>query len=225
MECSHIRPRRAQHHAHVLNALRHQWNAHLPQPCPDTPQARAQRLTASMECSPPQAAYGYLQAAVLNALRHQWNAHAILDHPPAARSRRAQRLTASMECSREAWLNTAITPEVLNALRHQWNAHVARPSALPPLAGAQRLTASMECSPDTSFALGLPVGCSTPYGINGMLTCPCCGRPRSALVLNALRHQWNVHRICPNLQLYQYLQLALRDTHLLALSRVAYNSA
>ena len=35
--------------------------------------------------------------------------------------------------------------------------------------------------------------CSTPCGINGILTCGRCPTPAPAGVLNALRHQWNPH--------------------------------
>ena len=131
---------------------------------------------------------------VLNALRHQWNLHSNV----------------------QAEINPAT--RVLNALRHQWNLHAAlRLVASSSSWSAQRLTASMESSPRSSPAGGVgdscstPYGingiftnavksnskqykmCSTPYGINGIFTLPKPQRVLVATVLNALRHQWNLH--------------------------------
>ena len=85
----------------------------------------------------------------------------------------AQRLSASMESSRvsgrcgEDWLG------VLNAFRHQWNHH------------ASNIVAS-----------SIPGGCSTPFGINGIITrFATGGRGGYVCVLNAFRHQWNHHMV------------------------------
>ena len=86
----------------------------------------------------------------------------------------AQRLAASMESSHEASVHQICAlGTVLNALRHQWNHHVALAAAARLLPGDQ---------------------CSTPCGINGIITTGVHLAIRAAIaVLNALRHQWNHH--------------------------------
>ena len=83
---------------------------------------------------------------------------------------------------------------MLNALRHQWNLHaqVEVTCAIPNR--AQRLTASMESSLVQLKRLLGGVSCSTPYGINGIFTSFNDPTSLQLVVLNALRHQWNLHR-------------------------------
>ena len=81
---------------------------------------------------------------------------------------------------------------------------------------AQRLTASMESSLEASDAPLPPRGCSTPYGINGILTPLPAPSHHSLVVLNALRHQWNPHCMGSNLLVYKNLWVVLRDTQRLA---------
>src|SRR5712692_5346101 len=59
---------------------------------------------------------------------------------------------------------------------------------------AQRLAASMESShPTQNEMLTYADRCSTPCGINGILTGYTTYHPPCPGVLNALRHQWNPH--------------------------------
>src|SRR5262245_28938424 len=58
----------------------------------------------------------------------------------------------------------------------------------------------MESSPTRDAAIDRESMCSTPYGINGILTRCQSQRMFSSEVLNALRHQWNPHP-CLNLNL------------------------
>ena len=109
---------------------------------------------------------------MLNALRHQWN------HHPAV------------------LFSLSHLRNVLNALRHQWNHHHTRSffEAWAATSGAQRLAASMESSHLAADVLRLTAPCSTPCGINGIITPePGAGPGRALRVLNALRHQWNHH--------------------------------
>ena len=156
----------------------------------------AQRLTASMECSRHRGGDAEGLVAVLNALRRQWNVHRCSACGRSGAARCAQRLTASMECSPSGPGEGSHPGVVLNALRRQWNVH-RRPGA-PGCRGsrAQRLTASMECSLNGGRGISGLIRCSTPYGVNGMFTLeiPVEGLDH-AQVLNALRRQWNVHRI------------------------------
>ena len=86
----------------------------------------------------------------------------------------AQRLTASMESS-----------------------HVKRDEISHINGSAQRLTASMESSPTPRrFPIRADLPCSTPYGINGIFTRNNrCVLALDQPVLNALRHQWNLHAL------------------------------
>ena len=91
---------------------------------------------------------------------------------PCGAEFRAQRLAASMECSQLVWSINHPVRAVLNALRHQWNAHTF-----------------------TDYWRAGTVLCSTPCGINGMLTATPGGGQAPHRVLNALRHQWNAHAL------------------------------
>ena len=123
-----------------------------------------------MECSLIVNKIRDIDRGVLNALRHQWNAHT---YAPGE-------LNIMRTCSTPYGINGMLTyrslvqirlKRVLNALRHQWNAHPPRPR----------------------MAISRP-RCSTPYGINGMLTrYSTTPQPHDHAVLNALRHQWNAH--------------------------------
>src|SRR6266571_1796129 len=62
---------------------------------------------------------------------------------------------------------------VLNALRHQWNPHINAMVNTYRSMRAQRLAASMESSHLGIGEEHKPVMCSTPCGINGILTCLC----------------------------------------------------
>ena len=148
-----------------------------------------------MESSPDKAIAGLVLDVVLNALRHQWNPHShallflvarcvcstpcgingiltleLYNGPISTSS--AQRLAASMESSHNPPARDGSGDQpVLNALRHQWNPHK-----------------SLDVE-DTSTN-----GCSTPCGINGILTHKrALIRFTQVPVLNALRHQWNPH--------------------------------
>ena len=70
-------------------------------------------------------------------------------------------------------MRRAVIVHVLNALRHQWNPHTA---------GHERFDAGLVLN--ALRHQWNPHQCSTPCGINGILT---------STVLNALRHQWNPH--------------------------------
>src|SRR6266496_2570017 len=98
----------------------------------------------------------------------------------------------------------------------------------------------MESSPALSCIVTRCASCSTPCGINGIITlsyaeqhCTCmrCSTPCGINgiitksvevklidkdVLNALRHQWNHHSVGSKLLAYKELRMALRDTQLLA---------
>ena len=129
----------------------------------------AQRLAASMESSPLSGrGVGHASGAQrLAASMESSPSHLTILTLAVC----AQRLAASMESSRDAHGVTRLVD------------------------CAQRLAASMESSLGDSVCHGVePIVCSTPCGINGILT------PRIAhawsvrsLVLNALRHQWNPH--------------------------------
>src|SRR5262249_32373522 len=125
--------------------------------------------------------------------RHQWNPHKTC-LPSFCERYSAQRLAASMESSPSAHRSAKTAATVLNALRHQWNPHWSR-----------------------WLGCALAAMCSTPCGINGILTFERTVRdhlasgaqrlsasiesspiapetPQAVLqVLNALRHQWNPH--------------------------------
>ena len=112
-----------------------------------------------------------LRIAVLNAFRHQWNPHTGAGYD-AGSLNGAQRLAASMESSL-----------------------VAASQSAGIVQRAQRLSASMESSPLTERVAMSPVfRCSTPFGINGILTSDCSRDVTTpCMVLNAFRHQWNPH--------------------------------
>src|SRR6266571_5176339 len=103
----------------------------------------------------------YRTTPVLNALRPQWNPHV---RPASSKDsiRCAQRLAASMESSLCMTVTSVCKGVVLNALRHQWNPHSG---SLPVHSTASE--------------------CSTPCGINGILTIGAAGRCRDGVVLNA----------------------------------------
>ena len=135
------------------------------EPCPS-----AQRLAASMESSPLRLRALIGAGTVLNALRHQWNPHR---RPRAICSCRTR---CSTPCGINGILTqTLVAPgstslRVLNALRHQWNPHGRRAVIMHALACAQRLAASMESSHGPPSSMACCVVCSTPCGINGILT-------------------------------------------------------
>ena len=182
--------------AHVLNALRHQWNPHgsasscaaLTVAC-STPYGingiltrvgrereerhtdRAQRLTASMETSPGTTRRVTSPVGVgwhvLNALRHQWNPHTV--EPP-------QLMPSGL---------------VLNALRHQWNPHRLHGIAMLVLPRCSTPYGIDGILTGDGLIGGGEDRCSTPYGINGILTPVLL--TLSHIFAHALRHQWNPH--------------------------------
>ena len=137
--------------------------------------------------------------SVLNALRHQRSCHAkpwrlrdigssqcstpcgineVVTCPSrigGCRDRRAQRLAASTKLSQRQRAGSVQKRGVLNALRHQRSCHLTRAGPAPA-----RLS-----------------GCSTPCGINEVVTAGQMGRRSVLPVLNALRHQRSCHRPGP----------------------------
>ena len=137
---------------------------------------------------------------VLNALRHQWNLHRTA-RARTPRARGAQRLAASMESSHALGRDNdravpCSTPCGINGI------FTAVRGNIGPEAGAQRLAASMESSRQADAGLSLSLHrCSTPCGINGIFTQRRIMHSKLPIVLNALRHQWNLHQLrsatCP----------------------------
>ena len=182
------------------------------------------------------------RVSVLNALRHQWNPHLKPDESTMWGGAGAQRLAASMDPHPHR-LELAGTPGCTCSTPCGINGILARDTIcrlMPGIHGAQRLAASMESSLASSAAIEPSVPgaqrlaasmesslvrdtqarrreCSTPCGINGILTAngrgiPVSGAQRLAAsmessparvgttlthrrVLNALRHQWNPHSV------------------------------
>ena len=94
-ETSRARPTRQL----VLNAFRHHWNLHMNFEPLCAMVKGAQRLSASLESSPPVGGARRRHQVVLNAFRHHWNLH-------RGQAGRAHALS-----------------DVLNAFRHHWNLH------------------------------------------------------------------------------------------------------
>ena len=133
----------------------------------------AQRLAASMESSPcDRPWFNRLQSKSAQRLAASMESSPGTTRVHPRTQPGAQRLAASMESSRPGMVAADAALDVLNALRHQWNPHC---TAL-------------------SYADQLRMRCSTPCGINGILTLTVELRSCRSLVLNALRHQWNPHR-------------------------------
>ena len=178
MESSRIAARIVDREIFVLNALRHQWNHHTTMGSSKTPSTSAQRLAASMESSHACGVCRWVFLHVLNALRHQWNHHSAaplrVGEQPCA-----QRLAASMESSQ-----SSVAAPVRSKLR---------PATSRPRRCAQRLAASMESSRIAARIVDREISCSTPCGINGIITRQWALQKHRPLVLNALRHQWNHH--------------------------------
>ena len=194
-ESSLRNPETARKGQSVLNALRHQRNLHHPEanelgeylgcstPCgirgifTDEEAVRAQyaqgaqRLAASEESSLVPYAIDCCAHGVLNALRHQRNLH-FVNITPGPINTCAQRLAASEESS------------------------PVHPYPEPGCLGcAQRLAASEESSPgENALRCGVNWRCSTPCGIRGIFTKDfwLCDSG-FWWVLNALRHQRNLH--------------------------------
>src|SRR5438128_11991875 len=87
---------------------------------------------------------------------------------------RAQRLAASMESSPQAYGRGPCPQMVLNALRHQWNPHVCWTQRLghaPMVLNALR----HQWNPHNLVYINFfnSYMCSTPCGINGILTRLC----------------------------------------------------
>ncbi len=99
-----------------------------------------------------------------------------------------------MESSLPTAAVAPLSTVVLNALRHQWNPHLGC-SLAPP--GRVRVLNALrhQWNPHDARQLGHDVGvqCSTPCGINGILTTAASRQSAYRGVLNALRHQWNPH--------------------------------
>ena len=110
----------------------------------------------------------------------------------------AQRLAASMESSLiKIMASRFMRNAVLNALRHQWNPHTEVCNR-GVRAGTVLNALRHQWNPhpgDTSLPLDAAKQCSTPCGINGILTLLVQRQhvEMGHYVLNALRHQWNPH--------------------------------
>ena len=188
----------------VLNAFRHQRKGHMACWFAPVQTGGAQRLSASTEGSPAAGPDGRRDRVVLNAFRHQRKGHVVsLALSPLAtnvlnafrhqrkghflslrpltigrvcstpfgingrvtsctangtlKGSRAQRLSASTEGSPRANQHCESGCSVLNAFRHQRKGHMLF-DALDDIAGR----------------------CSTPFGINGRVTCACHSKVFSA---------------------------------------------
>ena len=137
----------------------------------------AQRLAASMESSPAGSHATMAASAVLNALRHQWNPHTDMRHRAASTLIVLNALRHQWNPHRaRSWYRDA-APSVLNALRHQWNPHIdaaGSTSACSHVLNALR----HQWNPHSYASRTQRHGyrrCSTPCGINGILTRACCG--------------------------------------------------
>ncbi len=113
----------------------------------------AQRLSASLESSPPEGDDMPARLfAVLNAFRHHWNLH------------------------QDGYNFSVISPDVLNAFRHHWNLHVGRAESDCPQTGvlnAFRHHWNLHIYDFDTTDNG--AACSTPFGIIGIFTASVCG--------------------------------------------------
>ena len=203
----------------VLNALRHQRSCHVPlagfildcifgcsTPCginevvtrglvkARMKPSRAQRLAASTKLSREKSS---------NPLAPQPGAQRLAASTKLSRGGRVRLLIFLDVCSTPCGINEVVTREgewrsqpeiVLNALRHQRSCHWRGAQTTSRLARAQRLAASTKLSPDSIVPRNPSViWCSTPCGINEVVTRFLGRRPASRGVLNALRHQRSCH--------------------------------
>ena len=160
----------------VLNAFRHQRIGHAwgvngdgSEPMCSTPfgingsvttkKHQARRLVKA--CSTP---FGINGSVTSNGARNEKRPH-----------KGAQRLSASTDRSLDASPLLERVFHVLNAFRHQRIGHTAARRRGPRRCkGAQRLSASTDRSPANCVSCCvISSTCSTPFGINGSVTCRC----------------------------------------------------
>ena len=180
----------------MLNAFRHHRNSH---------HGTASGPVSFMKCSTPFGIIGILTGlkivfgAALAMCSTPFGIIGILTSVNTVMSsavKSAQRLSASLEFSQRAPRRPqSRSAAVLNAFRHHWNSHWSIPRTSPSLSsGAQRLSASLEFSPGMTGMELRAYGCSTPFGIIGILTAYIeSWMPVITCVLNAFRHHWNSH--------------------------------
>ena len=178
----------------VLNACRRQRNAHNGNASVNvTVDVRAQRLSASKECSYDPWPHWPAAGNVLNACRRQRNAHhCVRTHSLCPHC--AQRLSASKECSSFSVADSLSGFECSTpvGVKGMLIAYRTLPGAYGTVLNACRRQRNAHDQVPKCHLCGL--WCSTPVGVKGMLMKrfwtgpgPHCG------VLNACRRQRNAH--------------------------------
>ena len=157
-------------------------------------QSCAQRLSASMESSPACAGF-----TVAGGCSTPFGINGILTRTADLRRRRACR------CSTPCGINGILTRcrhdrRCCSTCAQRLSASMESSRRIRRMAccaskGAQRLSASMESSPSSRACHSAVSQCSTPCGINGILTHRQPRHRHAPCVLNAFRHQWNPHTV------------------------------